>query len=357
MADSLVIYLDHETPNQFTSSQILKVGDKPHLVNTFFHFNFIKFYDLSTGQCTKTIRIDEEGPDKLRNLDGGTYFIDSTQFFAIGSLKSIYYVKNTDKLYIKEIIEQVKYRNPNYLPVIYNDFHPVISMGNHKFFLTNSFQFRKGGFAFNIIDTSTLTLTQKVILPDAFLDGFYGPEDFREWNFIFDPKRQILVANFPNIETLYVYDMNFQSLGKYYAESSIKNSPFKWIIRNNDSEEDAVEEIRSLSPKELHNRIKSNWVYYALLFDEKHDLYYRIVGLPISQNDLESEDPVKSRIRNYSIMVMDSEFKLIKEWAIPYNTYGIENLCLVQYDGYLYLQRKIEEEDIVIFDKFNLAEI
>lgn len=348
VVDSLFLHLDQETSNKFTSPQVINIEGNPYLVNTFFDFSFLKFFDLNTGECTQTLKFNDTGPNKISAV-AGTYFIDSSLFFVKGMADEIYNGKFTNNISIKKIIVREKGRYW-FVPKIDNNLHPVIGLNKNKFLISNSHQYRKGRNAFNIIDTSTNDFTQAVQFPDQFIEGFFGVYDFREWNYVYNKKSQLIIANYPNLDTLYGYDINLNPFGKYFVESSIKTSPIKKIFqKKNYTDPDDV-----TNPKEINLRVKSNLQYKALLYDEKNNYYYRIVGHPISQYKIESEDPVISQIRNYSIMVIDSNFNLVNEFAIPFNKYLIYNVCFFLYEGHLYIQRLNQNEDTVLFDKLKL---
>lgn len=348
VVDSLLLHLDQETSNKFTSPQVINIEGNPYLVNTFFDFSFLKFFDLNTGECTKTLKFNDTGPNKISGI-AGNYFLDSSLFFLRESSGVIYSGLFSNNLTINKIIDSEKGRYW-FVPKIDNNLHPVIGLNKNQFLISNSHQYRKGRNAFNIIDTITNDFTQAVQLPDQFIEGFFGVYDFREWNYVYNEKSQLIIANFPNLDTLYAYDMYLNPFGKYFVESSLKTSPIKKISqKKNYTDPDDV-----TNPKEINLRVKSNLQYKALLYDEKNNYYYRIVGHPISRYKIESEDPVISQIRNYSIMVIDSNFNLVNEFAVPFNKYLIYNVCFFLYDGHLYMQRLNHNEDNVIFDKIKL---
>lgn len=351
VVDSLVIHLDDETPNNFTSPQVINKGGKSYLLNTFLAFNFIKLFNLESGICEMTLQFPSDGPNKMHRING-SYFLDSLRFLVIDDLDNIYTGDYKDSLQIQKIISGRKYKEQfQFTPIISNTRHPVIELDKNVFLFSDYFQNRLGRKTFNILDVENKKLRQVLDIPFDYIIGFFGTLDFNTWNYTFNKHKNHIAVSFPNLDSIFLYNLNLELLGKYRAASSAKKSPIKKIVSD-----DWDVTKRNESPKILIERIKSNFVYWELLFDSKNDLYYRLVGHPIPIVKIENEDPVESRIRHFSIMVMDSEFQFVKEWSIPYNKYNIQNVCYFVYNGYLFIQRLNDKEDEVIFDKINLSE-
>lgn len=349
VVDSLFLQLDQETPHIFASPQVVDTGGTPLLLNTFINSGFVKFFDFNTGDCIKTIKFQKKGPQKINNLYG-TYFFDSIHFILIDAVKSIYTAKYEDSLEIKKVINGRDYKEDFYTssPLINNNRLPAIILENNKILISNYWNFRKETKTFNLIDTIENNIERVIDVPVEFVDGFYGAPEFRSWNYAYNENKKIIVANFPNQDSLYVYNLTPQLIKKYFVESSLKRNPIKKVVSSDWNIENDP------GPEVVNFKVKSNMVYKGLLFDKNNELYYRIVGQPISKAKLESNDAIHSEVREYSIMVIDSDFQLVNEWSVPYNKYDFDYMCYFVHDGHLYLQRFNENEDTAIFDKISL---
>lgn len=348
IADSLVLYLDSETPNRFTSSQIIQVGNEFSIVNTFFQFGFLKFYSIKTGKVKNTLKIVGDTPGTIGDLSG-SYFFDSTIAIIKGAGNNLYLFNILDTVKIKRIIFSDK-GVAEFVPKIDNNLHIASKIDENKILVSNFHQYRKGRYAFNIIDPDENSYEQAFRLPDDFIEGFFGTTDFREWNYCYNAKKSQYIINFPNIDSLYILNYNLEYLGKVNGTMNNVYGNSKRVF-----DEDYYSDVsRNITKSFILSKTKTTVNYTALFYNEKNDVYYRIIGHPLDLGEIDLDLPIDKHFRRYSIVVLDEKFNALNEYKLPQAKYLIENSCFFLWDGHLYLQKRDNIEDKVTFHKLNL---
>jgi hypothetical protein len=155
-------------------------------------------------------------------------------------------------------------------------------------------------------------------------------------------KNQFWVHSFPLLDSLDIFDIEYNFLYKKYAKSKFFDKFISVPIN---------------TPVQQYNKyITSESSYGRIIYDAYRNIYYRfvLVGRPV--NDAEIEGFNSSRKNQFSIIVLDKDFIIIDEVLFPggiYNQYA----AFVGKLG-LYLPKTNENyeelsEDYITYDIFN----
>jgi hypothetical protein len=136
-------------------------------------------------------------------------------------------------------------------------------------------------------------------------------------------------------------------LRKIYGRSSLQTKEIKKLVN---IDLGSVSQDYQIDRDNIIKKIKSSFIYSDIIFNEEVNEFYRLVAHPMSDFDIDLNDPVKSEIREYSIIVFDKELRIKKEYLIPFNKYMIKSDCFFVYDGKLHIQKKNENEDYIELD-------
>lgn len=300
--------------------------------------NSIKFYDLSSGNLINTVYFDSDGPNGLSDLLSFHYI----------SKDSLLYLDQVGRLYLldssSQILSQWKAKDVNEkgLPLFYDNILPVTGDFQENIIIPNYYTSqldRKLFFSLNMLDSQFF---YKVSPPAEFIEGFFGFGDFGEWNFVRNQKGFYL--NFPNIKEVFHYDNNLEFVDKIALETNgslpdfINPFPYDFDLK-----------LDPIIKKEvLLEKLNQNYVFGRLLFDESSKRFLRFLKFPIPENSQFGDE------RKYSLIIYDENWNFVKENRIPINEYHLKGDSFFINNGYLYLQKNIENEDLMIFDAISL---
>ncbi len=304
--------------------------------------NQIEIYDYDKGNLVNEISFDKEGPNSIKGSIVGFQVINKDSIFIIDN--SSYLVIANFK---SEIIGKYNARkdftdSPNLkasvIPASINS--DVISLINYPIVNPK----RMITIDLNLKDS---TISKRNVIPDEYINGFWSVGDFSWYSFVKVGDTRIF--NFPNLDSLYIYedgDDNSKPF-KVYAGSKAIQHPIKDIV----SPEDYIP-----SEEELERLPFTRPIYARLLYDEYRQVYYRIIGKPIAEYLLDSNDPIKSRTREYYILVLDHEFNWLGEFDLPSYENMIDiDLTFISKEG-INLQRESTDEDYAVFDVYSIIE-
>ena len=134
----------------------------------------------------------------------------------------------------------------------------------------------------------------------------------------------------------------------YNAKSRFLDSMTPYI---NDPIEDVYDNIRYMEKGK----------YWNLMYDKYRDVYYRFVEMPCELAD--GEDPYDEftpKKREFSVIVLDKDFRIIGETKFPDNKYFIR-MSFVGRDGLYISENNLGnpefDEDKLVFACFKLEDI
>lgn len=341
VVDSLTIYLDSKTPPICYCPYIVEFQDEPKLVfQNSLEFT-LKIHSLSSGKLEKTTSFLNSGPNGLGPYTSSMYLNEDTLIYLDKKGNLSLLNGNAEIINTVDLNEYNEKGDPyfciNYLPLIQTKNRFIIpdyfqaSVDNHLFFYLRDFD----------------RPISKIKIPESHIIGYFGFDVLWHWNYAYNKNNSNIYFNSPVLDSIYIYDDDFELVDKKKVRSSVKEKDLKKLFSFG-----SYLELKNSnwSYEEALTKLKSYFLYGQILRDETNDQYFRFTKLPIQNKYLRSKDPVLAEIRRETIMILDHNLDLIKELRIPFNKYILYENCLFVYDGKLYLQRYGSKEDIVIFD-------
>lgn len=347
--DSMVFYLDHETTPALRSLEIIKEKDSSYLYFKVLGQRLIKKYHLNDSYLSSTIDLRKESLSSLNDIYACQHISADTLLCGdvIGRLSLIPYKEkdgypfnfNTSGFDVESKIQ--------FDPTLY----PAIKRGSYSFILPNVFTYDYDQNMLAFVDFNNDTVSWHLLPPEQYVKGYFAYKRFAYWNYAYQEEEELFYFNFPNLDSIYIYNTDFQLAKTIGLFSSLKRKPNDPLFLEENPTLAAQNGVKGII---LEDRAKQQFIYEVLLHNNHKNQYYRIVGLPISQNLIDLQDPVKSEIRKYSLIVANSKLEYQTEYAIPFNYYDLELKAYFVHDGKLYIQRKIDSEDEIIVDIFDI---
>lgn len=349
VAGEKILEVDSLTVNELVYPQVLNYKGIEIITSINIVDNTLKLFDFKQGKLYKSINFPKEGKDALSDLLS----------VHILSPDSILYLDKSSNLYLlNEKLAKVdrysfKSEYEKGAPLFFDNILPLVKIDNYKYLAVNYYTTRLDRKLNVVIDLKLDSLAYLHQAPPEFVEGFYGILDFHSWNYVYNEEDNQFIFNFPNLDSLYVYDKDMRLIRKVDAQSRLKERETEPLIDLSPAE---MESNPILNEEKILRQLKNSFAYSDLIFNEQLNQYYRFVGLPISYFNIDEKDPVKSEIRDYSLIVMNQNFEVMNEFLLPYNKYRIKKDGFFVKDGKLFLQKKTENEDKMIFDVIDLEE-
>jgi hypothetical protein len=343
-----IIEVDSLTVNELIYPQVLNYNGVEVITSINVVDNTLKLFDFNSGRIYKSLNFPKDGKDALTDLLS----------VHILSPDSILYLDKSSTLYLlNEKLEKVnqfsfKSEYEKGAPVFYDNILPLVKVDDYKYLAVNYYTTRLDRKLNVVIDLKLDSLVYLHQAPPEFVEGFYGILNFRSWNYVYNKEDSQFIFNFPNLDSLYVYDKNMHLIRKVDAQSRLKERETEPMIDLSPAEMDSNP---VLNEDKILRQMKNSFAYSDLIFNEQLNQYYRFVGLPISYFNIDEKDPIKSEIRDYSLIVMNQNFEVVNEFLLPYNKYRIKKDGFFVKDGKLFLQKKTDIEDKMSFDIVDFA--
>ncbi len=343
-----VLEVDSVSLNHLVYPQILERDGKTLVTSINVVDNSVKIYNLATGQLDRTYLFAKEGPNKVGAVLSVS-FPNSDAIFYLDQSSTLYVLDDSLKFLSRHSFKQAEQKG---LPLFYANHIPLIHKSGDKLVAVNYYTNRTDRMLLLEVDLSTDSLRYFNPIPPEVVEGYYGMADFTYWNYVYNPNSKSYAFSFPASDSLYMYDADLNFTHKVSARSTLKTdevAPPLPTVKSDD-----LGELRKFSQEEVMSRIKQSWAYHDLIYNPKKGHYYRFVGLPISEMDIEDGDPIRSEVRQFTLLVMNEDFETLNEYLLPYNKYLIEKDCFFIHSGDLYLQRHEEDEDRIYLDVLDL---
>lgn len=327
--------IDSVTDWRLISVQSFYINDTLKIASLDLVNNDILIFNYSTGILSDRISFSSDGEDALKsNLTGYHVFnkdslvvIDANGFAYLTDFEGVInYKVNLDP----DGIPGAPLNKPNFNQIVKID----ESLYYDNYYIMNQGRYMK-------IRNSGTELSYFLEVPDEYMKGFWGIGDFMYFNFVYNEEKEEFIYNFPNLDSLYIWDKQFSNVTKVDASSKFINEPIKPILTFG-----TIPSEKTIKQEPLKRHVFSRLFYY----DKK---YFRLLGLPISQFDLDLNDPVKSEIRKYALIVFDNDFNWIGEYEIPFNKYLISPDDLFVNEHGIHFQLESKTEDEAVFEIWN----
>lgn len=332
--------IDDQSDWHIVLPQTIVIDDKLHLLSLEYKTNVILVFDYSTGKMVKRIPFYKEGPNSIK----GT--MSSFQAFS----EDLLLLTNRD-LYITDFSGEIKKRidlknadfpgaprmRPNSIPAVLNGESIVFE----NYHLAN-----KGRLMKLSVDLENDSVNYFQEIPEAHIEGYWAVGRFGDFTSTINTKTNEFVYNFPGLDSLYIWNSDFTELKKEYAGTSLFEHPIPAIF------------TMGIMPteKEIEEKPLTRGIYGHIFYDDTKDLYYRLIGLPISQSLLDSGDEIKSKTRKYAVMVLNSDFEILGEFELPEYEYIIDTEMTFLANGAIHFQKESINEDEAIFDLWSVVQ-
>lgn len=338
------IAVDSSSDWYFVIPQYFNLNNQPVVLSLDLVTNSILIYDLQAGNLKSKITYTVGGgPQEVRAdligyqamSDDKLLLVDHTRTLYVsdfeGTISQTYSLLPENSQYTNPIVK------PSAVPFVMHEgklqyeSYPIINKN------------RNMKLSLSLIDS---TIEVKEMIPDEHIEGFYGVGDFLYYSYVADTTNSRFIYSFPALDSLYIWNFDFQKLEKRATGSRLFKKPIEPILDLSDRP----------TPQELEQIPLKRPVYSRLLFHKDKRVYYRLVGLPIPQNLLDLKDPVKSLERKYVVMVLNEDFQWRGEFELPEYRYKINiDLLFIGPKG-LYLQKESTNENLAEFDVWSVTE-
>jgi hypothetical protein len=191
------------------------------------------------------------------------------------------------------------------------------------------------------IDLITKELTVLGEYSESYFKGIYSRYEYRPYQTI-DSKGKLLYS-FPIDEFIYELDGRKHYAGSKYFQNSIPITSSGKFTDNSDLEYE-------------YHRLQNS--FDILKYDTFEKMYYRVVNLAKTPDELNLREPLYSRYKNKSIILLDSNLVKVGETLLPEYSYS-EQLTFVNKKGFhmINFKKTFDVEDSIFFGVFKPKKI
>lgn len=340
----LIFELDSLSTGRNSESRVYEFDGKKYFTFLNKKSNSLYFYQKNNSEVDRIIPFEREGENGVGKIT--SYFIhsiDSIFLYSYGSARLCLIDSNEvvlNRYFVDDEGVGVRPEVGGRRPLFKVEDHIILnSWGSQKEYYNNQ-DFPEVSFTFlNIKDSSK---TYKISYPDTYKDAIWGVQFYQIYH-DYNPIDNLMVISYPIDSDLYVYDFNNDN----YERISVLGG-----------DDLAVEPLSYNSGKFVPHIIEetkhqmSQRYYSSIKFDRKNNLYYRLIEEPFDANYIEEFSGSFSIYGPNSIEILDDQFKVIDVVFLPENSYFMGSMFVD--DGYIYLEKIQDDEDLLIFDAFNV---
>lgn len=327
--------------SEFSTSQYLKYEEKEYILTMQRGKKGINIFNMETGLIEDQISMPSGvllGGFYAKNLD--SIYVLPKYSFKIGITgTNDTLIKYAIDLNVRQIVElSKKYNLGSVVELAPTVISPFI-VQNGKIYITNmvnpdfNLNEQKPFFIINLADTSIYTMavhyprdfeqSGKTIIPFHFMSFCRNMNDQAIFSFMID-------------HNLYVYDDNKTNFSVYKCAS-------KYI-----TELPQQQKINSIDDN-VNQRLIEEAYYTRVFYDRYRSLYYRIAKH--SEEYKDQNGLINIDNFNYSILVIDSAFKVIGEQVFNNKEFSANSMIVTQ-DGIMLKYNNLDEDEVkfALFD-------
>ncbi len=348
-SDSLVLKIDNESVPYLVNTDIQTFDGVTYLFTMPRKLNLIKKYNMKDGQIISTIDLNLAEPNKLNALMGYQHLsLDTLLCYDQEGILWIIPLNSLDEEMQKINVNKIEPYNKLF-------FHPTqmpaIRLSQNTFIFANYYAGYFNEKILAVVDFDKQEVELQLNVPSEHVEGYFAHKRFAFWNYVYDDKEQLLYFSFPNLDSIYVYSLDYSLQKKLEFKSKLKEFPNAPLTPGSDPK---IPFQEGVNWDEVKKKARLQFFYESILFNKEKDHWYRFTGLPIQDYKIELRDPVESEIRHYTLIVSNSDFEYLEEYSIPFNQYEMENRSYFIHDGKLYIERKLDTEDKIVIDIFDI---
>jgi len=337
--------------NTSYKSRMIHIQDKNDTTyfirkNTF--TNSILIYNWNTHKKVETYTFETEGSNRIIKFDTSGFIEIEDGIFLIGTARSQVYIVKNDSVIYKSVFDKTGYGfgamingfNKNLPILIENEVYffrkppvPIVDKTYYDYNLLTKFN----------LETKTL-YEINVKYPKTYKKGeCWGFSHLRQ-SFTLNNKSEIIFS-FPIDSNLYKYDITNNSFQKISSDLKSKFKPTYIPMPCHD-----------LNDEKYQYYIKASTRYESIKYDKYKDIYYRIILL--KPNNLTMANAVSLDYK-ISIMVLDSNFKILSEDLLPLGRYDFDDFFVTKEGLWLSTNNPNNpnfNDEIMSFDLFTLKD-
>lgn len=342
--DSLVFNLDSLSAGRNSEFRVYEFDGIKYFTFLNRKSNSLYFYQKNDLEVDRIITFEREGENGVGNIS--SYFIhrlDSIFLYSYGGARL--YLIDSNKVVLNRyfvddegvgVRPEVGGRRP-----LFKVGHQIVlnSWGSQKEYYNNQ-DFPEVSFTFlNIKDSSK---TYKISYPDKYKNAIWGVQFYQIYH-DYNPIDNLMVISFPIDNNLYVYDFNNDNYETISVVGGDKLNVEPLSYNSGKFVPHIIEEAKHQMGQRYYSSIK---------FDKKNKLYYRLIEEPFHEKYIEEFSGSFSIYGPNSIEILDDQFKVIDVILLPENSYFMGSMFVD--DGYIYLEKIQNNEDLLIFDAFDV---
>lgn len=336
-----VIHLDSLTDNSVICPQYIP-REQSLLAFLNSPDNSIYVYNYAVDTLIAKRKFNSEGADAVK-VSSRYQFINKDTLFIIDR-NNLFVLDRNNEIISKIKLQLIEGGEPKFSPT-----HMPLTMIDGKIVIEN---FGSGFFELKCkyIISENGDIAYKFPIPKNFIEGFTGLGVFGHWNFAYNKQQQRFVYNFSNLEHLYVLDHDFNLVDSVLIKSKyFLGAPDK--LHGSELYRKFLRGI-NINPEKYELRALSRHYYSLILYDQYRNVYYRLVGFPIPEDDVQSRDFDRKYRRQFSIMVLDEQFNILSEHLLPRFEYLLPQSIFISEEG-VNIQKIMDDEDLMHFDVFD----
>lgn len=294
-----------EYPSSFLTNVLVK-NDTTYLFRKSAHSNFIYIYNWDIKKRINKIEFKDFGPNRIVMFNQSSILPFDNNSFFIGSVNSLYFTKH-DSI-IKHIkLKKSKINNFKYSGSFFifgsNSF-PAIRYKDNIICYLSPANGRRGSseffaskllFKYNISNGEYKRLN--VSFPYEYKNKCWSP-NHESISYTLNNKNKLILL-FKNDATLYKYDLDNERITdtiKFESNYASKIKPIKCGISD--------------KQKIMHFGMSAS--YEVIKYDSYKDIYYVIVQLPLTKDQINSvKNPFT--LNPFSLIVLDNSFNILVE--------------------------------------------
>lgn len=323
--------LDDSTSNELLRVQFLQDSENDFLYVLNKITNSIDEYDLNSGEMKKRIHFPVDGPNGITTIAQGFHYHNKDTLFVFpqGRINGTLILNREGEVknFIKApALETEKFGVINHISTSTN---PSFYFKNKVFFSryplfdmqnpSNINQSYPLGIEYDL-NSNKLFMDSSLVYPEIYRDEIWSTYDMIFFR-LFDGNS--FVYSWPLLDHVIKVDFASKNIEKHLVKSSIDNNKLK--------------AFSSVPTDKMEHEVSlTNLRYGEVFYDKFRELYYRVVYQPLKNYSNEIY-PTYRQARKFSILVLDKDFKTLKEISFPEKKYLIYN-AFVGPEG-LYLPR------------------
>lgn len=195
-----------------------------------------------------------------------------------------------------------------------------------------------------VVDLDNKQISGAFHFPSLYSEGAYGTM-FHDFYVSYQAQKSRFIYSFPIDDYIYETDLAGYEK-KHLAKSDFKTQPTKPMFT------DSATPIPKYEEKQKY--YLTTLAYKGIFTDSQRGFLFRVAELPITDTDYNLQDPIKSKTKKISIIILNDDFNKIGEVKMPDYKYN-GGMIYVAPEGLSIAQNNTDQEDFLIVDIFEVV--